>query len=128
MGKPTPRSSSPKCSGTGSCGSRCGRLRPRTRKYSVIEIDGHSLDLNMQTHNEVFATLVYQPRSHKFHAARKALQALGGSYSPELRAWRLTVNQDTIRPLQRLYARTSMALWVVEDGEFPQAEMFERYE
>ena len=93
----------------------------------VTEIDGHSLDLNMQTHNEVFATLVYQPRSHKFHAARKALHALGASYSPELRAWRLTVNDDTIKPLQRLYARTSMALWVIEDGDELSAEMFDRY-
>ena len=94
----------------------------------VTEIDGRGLDLNMQTHNEVFATLVYQPRSHKFHAARKALNALGADYSPELRAWRLTVNDDTIRPLQRLYARTSMALWVVEDGDELSAEMFDRYE
>lgn len=92
------------------------------------EIDGHSLDLIADTGNEVFATLVYQPRSHKFHAARKALHALGGSYSPELRAWRLTVNDDTIKPLQRLYARTSMALWVIEDGDELTAETFERYE
>ena len=92
------------------------------------EIDGHSLDLIADTGNEVFATLVYQPRSHKFHAARKALQALGGSYRPELRAWRLTVNDDTIKPLQRLYVRTSMALWVVEDGDELTAESFERYE
>ena len=93
----------------------------------MYEIDGHSLDLIMQMENEVFATLVYAPKSHKFHAARKALQALGGSYSPELRAWELSVNDDTIRPLQRLYARTSMALWVVEDGDELSAEMFERF-
>ena len=91
------------------------------------EIDGHSLDLTAPG-SEVFATLVYQPRSHKFHAARKALHALGASYRPELRAWRLTVNDDTIRPLQRLYARTSMALYVIEPGEVPLVEMFERYE
>ena len=76
----------------------------------------------------VFATLVYAPKSHKFHAARKALQALGGSYRPELRAWQLTVNNDTIKPLQRLYTRTSMALWVVEDGDELTAETFDRYE
>ena len=92
------------------------------------EIDGHSLDLIADTGSEVFATLVYQPRSHTFHAARKALQALGGSYRPELRAWRLTVNDDTIKPLQRLYVRTSMALWVVEDGDELTAESFDRYE
>lgn len=93
----------------------------------MYEIDGRSLDLMFHTEHEVFATLVYQPRSHKFHAARKALQALGGSYRPELRAWRVTVNQDTIRPLQRLYARTSMALWVIEDGDELTADAFERY-
>ena len=93
----------------------------------VTEIDGHSLDLITNTGNEVFATLVYQPRSHKFHAARRALHALGADYSPELRAWRLTVNDDTVKPLQRLYARTSMALWVIEDGDELNAEMFERY-
>lgn len=94
----------------------------------MYEIDGHSLDLIMHLQNEVFATLVYAPKSHKFHAARKTLQALGGSYRPELRAWQLTVNDDTIRPLQRLYARSSMALWVVEDGDELNAELFERYE
>ena len=94
----------------------------------MIEIDGHSLELRADDGSEVFATLVYQPRSHKFHAARKALHALGASYSPELRAWRVTVNQDTIRPLQRLYVRTSMALYVIEPGEVPLVEMFERYE
>ncbi|SDS33689.1 hypothetical protein SAMN04489752_1490 [Brevibacterium siliguriense] len=88
------------------------------------EIDGHSLDLTAPG-SEVFATLVYQPRSHKFHAARKALQTLGASYRPELRAWRLTVNDDTIKPLQRLYARSSMALYAVEDGDELTAETFE---
>ena len=94
----------------------------------MYEIDGHSLDLIFKMENEVFATLVYAPKSHKFHAARKALQALGGSYSPELRAWRLTVNDDTIKPLQRLYTRTSMALYVIEDGDELTAAAFERYE
>ena len=93
----------------------------------MYEIDGHSLDLTAPG-SEVFATLVYQPRSHKFQAARKALQALGASYRPELRAWELSVNDDTIKPLQRLYARTSMALWVIEDGDEITAESFERYE
>lgn len=93
----------------------------------MIEVDGRSLDLIRKIPNEVFATLVYQPRSHKFHAARKALNALGASYRPELRAWRLTVNDDTVKPLQRLYARTSMALWVIEDGDELNAETFERY-
>ena len=94
----------------------------------VTEIDGHSLDLVRKIPNEVFATLVYAPKSYQFHAARKALHALQASYSPELRAWRLTVNDDTIKPLQRLYARTSMALWVVEDGDELSAELFDRYE
>ena len=93
----------------------------------MTEIDGHSLDLVRKIPNEVFATLVYQPRSHKFHAARKALHALGADYRPELRAWELSVNDDTIKPLQRLYARTSMALWVVEAGDELSAEMFERF-
>ena len=93
----------------------------------MIEVDGHSLDLIRNSPNEVFATLVYRPDSYTFHAARKALNALGADYSPELRAWRLTVNDDTIRPLQRLYARTSMALWVVEDGDELTADAFERY-
>lgn len=93
----------------------------------VTEIDGRGLDDVSQMTNVVFATLVYQPRSHKFHAARKALHALGASYRPELRAWRLTVNDDTVKPLQRLYARTSMALWVIEDGDELTAETFERY-
>lgn len=93
----------------------------------MYEIDVHSLDLTAPG-SEVFATLVYAPKSHKFHAARKALQALGGSYRPELRAWHLSVNDDTIRPLQRLYARTSMALYVIEDGDELTAESFERYE
>ena len=92
----------------------------------MYEIDGHSLDFTVPG-SEVFATLVYAPKSHKFHAARKALQALGGSYRPELRAWSLTVNDDTIRPLQRLYARTSIALWVVEDGDEITADAFGRY-
>lgn len=91
------------------------------------EIDGRSLDLTAPG-SEVFATLVYQPKSYQFQAARKALQALGGSYSPELRAWRLTVNDYTIKPLQRLYARSSMALWVIEDGEELSAESFDMYE
>ena len=76
----------------------------------------------------VWATLVYAPRSYQFQAARRALKALEASYSPELRAWRLTVNDDTIKPLQRLYVRTSMALWVIEDGDEITAETFERYE
>lgn len=76
----------------------------------------------------VWATLVYAPKSYQFQAARRALKALEASYSPELRAWRLTVNDDTIKPLQRLYARTSMALWVVEDGDELSAELFDRYE
>ena len=92
------------------------------REISADDLGGLSDDAGA-----VFGTLVYAPKSHKFHAARKALQALGGSYSPELRAWRLTVNDDTIKPLQRLYARTSMALWVIEDGDELNAEMFERY-
>ena len=92
------------------------------------EIDGRSLDLISNFSNEVFATLVYAPKSHKFHAARKALQALGASYRAELRAWHLSVNDDTIKPLQRLYTRTSMALWVIEDGDELTAESFDRYE
>lgn len=94
----------------------------------MYEIDGRSLDLRADTGSEVFATLVYQPQSYQFHAARKALRALQASYSPELRAWRLTVNDDTIKPLQRLYERTSMALWVIEDWDELNAETFERYE
>jgi hypothetical protein len=94
----------------------------------VIEIDGHSLELRADDGSEFFATLVYRPDSYKFHAARKALTTLGASYRPELRAWRLTVNDDTIEPLQRLYARTSMALWVIEDGDELTAESFDRYE
>lgn len=93
----------------------------------MYEIDGHSLDLIADTGNEVFATLVYEPRWYAFHAARKALHALGASYRPELRAWQLVVNDDTLEPLRRLYARTSMALWVVEDGDELNAESFERY-
>lgn len=94
----------------------------------MIEIDGHSLELRADDGSEFFATLVYRPDSYKFHAARKALHALGADYRPELRAWRLTVNDDMIKPLQRLYARTSMALWVIEDGDELNAELFERYE
>lgn len=94
----------------------------------MYEIDGHSLDLIADTGNEVFATLVYRPRDHKFHAARKALHALGAVYRPELRAWELVVNDGTIKPLRRLYARTSMALWVIEDGDELNPESFERYE
>ena len=93
------------------------------REISADELDGLSDDAGA-----VFGTLIYAPKSHKFHAARKALQALGGSYRPELRAWQLSVNDDTIRPLQRLYARSSMALWVVEDGDELGPELFERYE
>lgn len=92
------------------------------REISADDLDGLSDDAGA-----VFGTLVYAPKSYKFHAARKALHALGASYSPELRAWRLTVNDDTIKPLQRLYARTSMALWVIEDGDELSAEAFERY-
>ena len=76
----------------------------------------------------VFGTLVYATRSYQFQAARRALKALEASYSTELRAWRLTVNDDTIKPLQRLYVRTSMALYVIEDGDEITAETFERYE
>lgn len=93
------------------------------REISADELDGLSDEAGA-----VFGTLAYQPRSHKFHAARKALHALGGSYRPELRAWELSVNDDTIRPLQRLYTRTSMALWVIEDGDELGPELFERYE
>lgn len=94
----------------------------------MFEIDGHSLDLITDTGNEVFATLVYQPRSHRFHAARKALHALGAIYRPELRAWQLPVTQGTLDPLRRLYERTSMALYIAEDGDELSAENFERYE
>lgn len=93
------------------------------REISADDLDGLSDDAGA-----VFGTLKYQPRSHKFHAARKALHALGADYRPELRAWRLTVNDDTIKLLQRLYARTSMALWVIEDGDELNAESFDRYE
>ena len=93
------------------------------REISADDLGGLSDDAGA-----VFGTLVYAPKSYQFHAARKALQALGGSYSPELRAWELTVNDDTIKPLQRLYTRTSMALWVIEDGDELSAELFDRYE
>ena len=93
------------------------------REISADDLDGLSDDAGA-----VFGTLVYAPKSHKFHAARKALHALGADYRPELRAWELSVNDDTIKPLQRLYARTSMALWVVEDGDELSAELFDRYE
>lgn len=94
----------------------------------MYEIDGHSLDLIADTGNEVFATLVYEPRRYAFHAARKALHALGASYRPELRAWELVVNGGTLDPLRRLYERTSMALWVIEGGDEVSAESFERYQ
>ena len=93
------------------------------REISADDLDGLSDDAGA-----VFGTLVYAPKSHKFHAARKALHALEASYRPELRAWELSVNDDTIKPLQRLYARTSMALWVIEDGDEITAAAFERYE
>ena len=93
------------------------------REISADDLDGLSDDAGA-----VFGTLVYAPKSYQFQAARRALKALEASYRPELRAWRLTVNDDTIRPLQRLYARTSMALWIVEDGDELNAELFERYE
>lgn len=94
----------------------------------MYEIDSHSLDLIADTGNEVFATLIYRPRDHKFHAARKTLHALGAVYRPELRAWELVVNDDTLDPLRRLYARTTLALWVVEDGDELNAGSFERYQ
>lgn len=94
----------------------------------MFEIDGHGLDLIADAGNEVFATLVYQPRSHKFHAARKALHALGAVYRPELRAWQVVVSGVNLTPLRRLYARTSMALWVIEDGDEISPESFERYQ
>lgn len=93
----------------------------------MFEVDADGLDQVFQMEQLVFGTLVYEPRRHTFHAARKALHAMGASYSPELRAWRLTVNEDTIDPLRRLYARTSMALWVLEDGDELNADMFDRY-
>ena len=93
------------------------------REISADELDGLSADAGA-----VFGTLVYAPRSYQFQAARRALKALEASYRPELRAWELSVNDDTIKPLQRLYARTSMALWVVEDGDELTAELFDRYE
>ena len=93
------------------------------REISADELDGLSDDAGA-----VFGTLVYAPKSHQFQAARKALHALGADYRPELRAWELSVNDDTIKPLQRLYARTSMALYVIEDGDELTAESFDRYE
>lgn len=93
----------------------------------MFEVDADGLDQVFQMEQLVFGTLVYRPKGHKFHAARKALHALGASYRPELRAWQLVVNDDTLEPLRRLYARTSMALWVVEDGDELNAESFERY-
>ena len=92
------------------------------REISADELDGLSDDAGA-----VFGTLVYAPKSYQFQAARRALKALEASYRPELRAWRLTVNDDTVKPLQRLYARTSMALWVIEDGDELGPEMFERF-
>lgn len=92
------------------------------REISADELDGLSDDAGA-----VFGTLVYAPKSYQFQAARRALHALGASYRPELRAWRLTVNDDTIKPLQRLYARTSMALWVVDEGEEVTRDSFTRY-
>ena len=92
------------------------------REISADDLGGLSDDAGA-----VFGTLVYAPRSYQFQAARRALKALGASYRPELRAWQLTVNDDTIKPLQRLYARTSMALWVVEDGDELTAESFDRF-
>lgn len=94
----------------------------------MFEVDADGLDQVFQMEQLVFATLVYQHRSHTFHAARKSLRRLGASYDHELRAWRLTVNEDTIDPLRRLYARSSMALWVIEDGDEVSAESFERYQ
>ena len=94
----------------------------------MYEIDGDGLDQLVNNDQLVFGTLVYRPNDHRFHAARKSLRRLGASYRPELRAWELSVNDDTIRPLQRLYARTSMALYVIEDGDELTAESFDRYE
>ena len=93
----------------------------------MYETDGHILDLIADTGNEVFATLVYAPKSHRFQAARKALHALGASYSPNSVHGGSAVNDDTVKPLQRLYARSSMALWVMEDGDQLSAEAFARY-
>lgn len=94
----------------------------------MFEVDADGLDQLFNNERLVFATLVYRPKDHKFHAARKALHALGAVYRPELRAWQLTVNDDTLDPLRRLYERTSMALWVMEGGDELSAESFERYE
>lgn len=93
----------------------------------MFEVDADGLDQVFQMEQLVFGTLVYEPRRHTFHAARKALHALGASYRPELRAWQLVVNGGTLDPLRRLYARSSMALWVMEDGDELSPEMFERY-
>ena len=93
------------------------------REISADDLDGLSDDAGA-----VFGTLVYAPKSYQFQAARRALKALEASYSPELRAWHLPVNDDTVKPLQRLYARTSMALYVIEDGDELSPELFERYE
>ena len=93
----------------------------------MYEIDGHSLDLIADTGNEVFATLVYEPRRYAFHAARKSLRRLGASYDHELRAWRIPVCEDALEPLRRLYRMSSLALYVAEDGEEVTRDSFTRY-
>ena len=93
------------------------------REISADELDGLSDDAGA-----VFGTLVYAPKSHKFHAARKSLRRLGASYDHELRAWRIPICEDVLEPLRRLYRMSSLALYVIEDGDELTAELFERYQ
>lgn len=76
----------------------------------------------------LYASLVWAPKQPAFHAARKSLRRLGASYDHDLRAWRVPVSEDVLEPLRRLYRMSSLALYVVEDGDEVSAESFERYQ
>lgn len=91
------------------------------------EIHPHELDEQLTPGSSLWGALTYEPRSHQFHAARKALLRLGGIYHHHLRAWQLPATNEALTVIRRLYTRTTLALYVAEAEETITPAAFERY-
>ena len=76
----------------------------------------------------VWAALKFEPRKRSFRVAKAALSRLGAVYDWKLRAWRVPVSQDALGPLERLYRRSSLALYVADVDEDVTRSAFDRYE
>lgn len=92
------------------------------------EIHPHDISEALLPGSVLWGALTYEPRSHRFHAARKALLKLGGIYHYHLKAWQLPTTDEALSIITRLYTRTTLALYVADKEDTITTASFERYE